>query len=68
MSKKGITDEFVGQVAADLRERYGLDDDGVQALGVRLSEDARAGRNAENAAFAERFTDEHAETFHRLAQ
>jgi len=68
VSKKGMTDEVVGQVAADLRARYGLDADDIRALGARLAEDHRLAGNAENVAFAERFTDEHAETFHRLAQ
>ena len=67
MSAKGITDEFVHQVADDLRARYGLDDEDVRALGSRLAEDAGA-RSAENLEFAERFTEEHRETFDRLAE
>lgn len=66
MSAKGITDELVHQVADDLRARYGLDDEGVRALGSRLAEDAGA-RSAENLEFAER-TEEHRETFDRLAE
>ena len=67
MSAKGITDELVQQIADDLRERYGLDDDDVRALGSRLA-DARGERSAENLEFAKRFTDEHRETFDRLAE
>ena len=67
MSAKGITDELVHQVADDLRARYGLDDEGVRALGSRLAEDAGA-RSAENLESAERFTEEHRETFDRLAE
>jgi hypothetical protein len=51
----------------DLRARYGLDDDDVRALGSRLAEAAGA-RSAENLEFAKRFTDEHRETFDRLAR
>jgi hypothetical protein len=67
VSAKGITDELVQQVADDLRARYGLDDDDVRALGSRLA-DAAGERRAENLEFAERFTDEHHETFDRLAE
>ena len=67
VSAKGITDELVHQVADDLRARYGLDDEGMRALGSRLAEDAGA-RSAENLEFAERFTEEHRETFDRLAE
>ena len=67
MSAKGITDELVQQIADDLRERYGLDDDDVRALGSRLA-DAGGERSAENLEFAKRFTDEHRETFDRLAE
>lgn len=52
----------------DLRERYGLDDEDVRLLGARLADDPRLARRAENIAFAERFTDEHRETFDRLAK
>jgi len=64
MSTKGITDELVREVVDDLRTRYSLDDDDVRALGARLA----GSRGAENAAFAERFVEEHRETFDRLAQ
>jgi hypothetical protein len=37
VSATGITDELVQQVADDLRARYGLDDEGVRALGSRLA-------------------------------
>lgn len=67
MSAKGITDELVQQVADDLRSRYGLDDEDMRALGSRLA-DAASARSAENLDFAERFTDEHRETFDRLAE
>ena len=67
MSAKGITDELVQQVADDLRSRYGLDDDDVRALGSRLA-GAAGERGAENLEFARRFTDEHRETFDRLAE
>jgi hypothetical protein len=67
VSAKGITDELVKQVADDLRERYGLDDDDVRALGSRLA-GAAGERSAENLEFAKRFTDEHRETFDRLAE
>jgi hypothetical protein len=67
VSAKGITDELVHQVADDLRARYGLDDEDVRALGSRLAEDAGA-RSGENLEFAERFTEEHRETFDRLAE
>jgi hypothetical protein len=43
-----------------------LDDEDVRALGSRLAEDAGA-RRAENLESAERFTEEHRETFDRLA-
>ena len=67
MSAKGITDELVQQVADDLRTRYGLDEEDVRALGSRLA-DAASARSAENLEFAERFADEHRETFDRLAE
>lgn len=67
MSATGITDELVRQVADDLRARYDLDDEDVRALGARLA-DAAGARSAENLEFAERFTDEHRETFDRLAK
>ena len=66
MSGKSITDELVHQVADDLRARYGLDDEDMRALGSRLAEEAGA-RSAENLEFAERFAEEHRETFDRLA-
>lgn len=68
MSAKGISDELVEQVAKELRERYGLDDEDVRRLGARLADDPRVQRRAENLAFAERFTDEHRQTFERLAK
>jgi len=67
VSAKGITDELVQQVADDLRTRYGLDEEDVRALGSRLA-DAASARSAENLEFAERFADEHRETFDRLAE
>lgn len=67
VSAKGITDELVRQVADDLRTRYDLDDDDVRVLGARLA-DAAGARSAENLEFADRFTDEHRETFDRLAK
>ena len=65
MSEKGITDELVQQVADDLRARYGLDDEDMRILGSRL---AAGERSAENLEFAKRFTEEHRETFDRLAE
>jgi hypothetical protein len=67
VSAKGITDELVQQVADELRTRYGLDDEDVRALGSRLADDASE-RRTENLEFAKRFTDEHRETFDRLAE
>ena len=67
MSAKGITDDFVQQVADDLRARYGLDDEDMRALGSRLA-DAASARTAENLEFAQQFADEHRETFDRLAE
>jgi hypothetical protein len=67
VSTKGITDEFVGQVAQDLRVRYGLDEEDLRALGSRLA-GGQGERSAENVEFAKRFTAEHRETFDRLAQ
>ncbi len=67
MSAKGITDELVRRVADDLRARYGLDDEDVRRLGARLAEPGGA-RSAENLEFAKRFTDEHRDTFDRLAE
>ncbi len=40
MSAKGITDELVRQVTNDLRARYGVDDEGMRALGSRLADSA----------------------------
>lgn len=68
MSANRITDDVVREVAADLRERYALDDADVRLLGARLADDPRVTRHAENLAFAERFTSEHRETFDRLAR
>ena len=67
MSAKGITDELVRQVANNLCARYGLDDEGMRALGSRLADSTRA-PSAENIEFAKRFTEEHRETFDRLAK
>lgn len=67
MSARGITDELVQKVADDLRARYGLDDDDVRALGSRLA-GAAGERSAENLEFAKRFTEEHRDTFDRLAE
>lgn len=67
MSAKGITDELVRQVTNDLRARYGVDDEGMRALGSRLA-DSTGAPSAENIEFAKRFTEEHRETFDRLAK
>ena len=67
MSAKGITDELVRQVANDVCARYGLDDEGMRALGSRLA-DSTGAHSAENIEFAKRFTEEHRETFYRLAK
>ena len=67
MSAKGITDELVRQVANDLCARYGLDDEGMRVLGSRLA-DSTGAPSAENIEFAKRFTEEHRETFDRLAK
>lgn len=67
MSAKGITEELVRQIADDLRARYGLDDEDIRELGPRLA-DATAPRAAQNLQFAQRFSDEHRETFDRLAE
>jgi hypothetical protein len=64
VSAEGITDELVQQVADDLRDRYGLDDEDIRSLGSRLA----GNRSAENLTFAERFTGTHHETFQRLAE
>jgi hypothetical protein len=65
MSTRDITDELVRQVADELRERHGLDDDDLRAVGERL---AAGSRSEDNRRFAERFVDEHRETFDRLAE
>ena len=65
MSVKDISDELVRQIADELRERHGLDEEDVRVLGARLAADSRS---RENHRFAERFTDEHRETFDRLSQ
>lgn len=67
MGAKDITNEFVRKVADDLRARYSLDDDAVRALGARLAGSTGV-RSAQNVSFAERFVEEHRETFDRLAQ
>jgi hypothetical protein len=68
VSAKGINDELLLRVADELRQRYELDDEDIRALGARLADDPRLERQAENLAFAERFTDSHRETFDRLAR
>jgi hypothetical protein len=68
VSANEITDDLVRRVADDLRDRYALDHEDVRALGARLAADPRGARKAENDAFAERFTNEHNETFDRLAR
>jgi hypothetical protein len=65
VSAKRITDELVRRVANDLRARYGLDD--MRALGSRLADSAGT-PSTENIEFAKRFTEEHRETFDRLAK
>lgn len=67
MSAKGITDELVQQVVDDLRARYDLDDEDLRVLGSRLASSGSA-RAAENIEFAKRFTEEHRNTFDRLAE
>ena len=67
MSANGISDELVRQVADELRARSDLDEDDMRALGARLA-DVAGRRSTENLVFAERFTDEHRETFDRLAE
>jgi hypothetical protein len=67
VSAKGITDELVRQVANYLRARYGLDDENMRALDSRLA-DSTGAPSAENIEFAKRFTEEHRETFDRLAK
>lgn len=65
MSTRDISDDLVRQVAEELRERHGLDDDDLRALGSRL---ASASRTDENLQFAQRFLGEHQKTFDRLAR
>lgn len=67
MSTRSVTDEFARQVSDDLRDRYELDDEDIRALGSKLAGAAQDRREG-NVAFAERFTQEHSETFDRLAQ
>lgn len=67
VSTRSVTDEFAAQVTDDLRARYDLDDDDIRALGEKLAGDRQA-RTDENLAFAKRFTEEHRETFDRLAK
>lgn len=62
-----ITNEFVREVADDLRARYSLDDEAVRALGARLAGSTNV-RSAENTAFAERFVEAHRGTVDRLAR
>lgn len=68
VSSRAITDELVQEVVDDLRARYALDEDDVRALGARLAASERDARRAENASFAERFTEEHRGTFDRLGR
>ena len=68
MSAGAITDEFVQMVGNGLSERYGFDVEDVRHLGARLAGDPGLMRRAENVGFAERFTDEHRDTFERLAK
>jgi len=65
MSVEDINDELVRQIADELRERHGLDEEDIRVLGARLAADSRS---RENHKFAERFVDEHRETFGRLSQ
>jgi hypothetical protein len=67
VSAERITHELVRQVANDLRARYGLDDEDMRALGSRLADSAGT-PSTENIEFAKRFTEEHRETFDRLAK
>ena len=67
MSAKRITHKLVRQLADDLRARYGLDNEGMRALGSRLA-DFTGAPSAKNIEFAKRFTEEHRETFDRLAK
>lgn len=55
-------------VARDLRERYGFDDEDLRLLGAKLADGPQAVRRAENRAFAERFVGEYREMFGRLAR
>ena len=68
MSAKGISDELVRRVTADLRDRYRLDDEDLRALGARLADEPQAVRRDENLRFADGFTREHRDTFDRLAE
>ena len=65
--RQGHHHELVRQVANDLCARYGLDDEGMRALGSRLA-DSTGAPSAENIELANRFTEEHRETFDRLAK
>jgi hypothetical protein len=67
VSARAISGELVAQVSNDPRERYGLDDETVRLFGARLADDPRLAPLVENIAFAEHFTDEHRQTFDRLA-
>ncbi len=68
MGARPITDELVRQVASELRERHGLDAEDVRELGQRLASAEGLERRTANLEFAERFVDEHRETFDRLGQ
>ena len=65
MASTSITDDLIGQIAKDLARKYHLTEEGLREVGRRLQE-GRIARGAANAAFAERFMSEHAETFRRL--
>lgn len=67
MSTRDVTDDLAQQISDDLRARYDLDDDDIRALGEKLV-GSNQERRDENVAFAERFTEDHRETFDRLAQ
>lgn len=65
MDDRKITEKLVDQIATDLITTHGLTEEDLRELGRRLQE-GRVARRAANAAFAQRFMAEHAETFRRL--
>jgi hypothetical protein len=67
VSAKHITDKLARQLADELRARYGLDNDGMRALGSRLGGLRRHAQQRE-LEFGKRFTLEHRGTFDRLAK